>query len=224
VEWLQEQLPSSAAQGGFLARFLIVKEDHKFQRVADPMSMLTPAQWAELELKRAQAYEEFRMLLQLHSGAVDYCSYGAKDAYALWYNTQMPETGHLSPFSARAGEFVLRLSMLLAISSWRTSIEEEDVRSAIALYTYTAKRLQEVVVPFSPQGKLISQVLQLIGQTSTTPTYIKRAMRNYCGSQDVDKTLQSLIESGDIVRTADGGYKKVLARAKKDEIEQDDEA
>src|SRR5271168_5182228 len=35
-QWLQDMLPSTAGEGGFLPRFLIVKEDYKFQRIADP--------------------------------------------------------------------------------------------------------------------------------------------------------------------------------------------
>ena len=51
-EWLQDQLPSSAGAGGFLPRFLIVKEDHKAQRVADPNRVLSIQQKHELACKR----------------------------------------------------------------------------------------------------------------------------------------------------------------------------
>ena len=208
VDWLQDQLPDSAAKGGFLARFFIVKEDHKYQRVADPGSMLSTSQWAELASRRTEAYTEFRRLVVGSSGPIAYKDFDAKDAYGLWYNTQMPETGYLAPFSARAGEFVLRFAMLLAISRRHSWLEGDDIRAAIKLYDYAASKLQEVVVPFTPAGKLIAQVLQVIGSQPMTDVQIKRAMRNSSTAQDVDRILASLLQSRDIIRDSEGKFRR----------------
>ena len=208
VEWLQGQLPDSAAAGGFLARFLIVKEDHKFQRVADPETMLSKTQWAALHARRAEVLQEFKAICRLHTGRIGFANYSASDAYTLWYNTHQPETGHLSPFSARAGEFVRRLSMLLALSCKRTSVTAEDVNSAIQLYRYAIAKLQEVVVPLTPQGKLIASVLQCVSNQPMSDVQLKRAMRNSATSKMVDEILASLLASKDLVRLPDGRFQK----------------
>src|SRR5271169_1329093 len=56
VEWLQDQLPNSASTGGFLARFLIVKEEHKGQRVADSKSMLSKSGWERIHNERMECH------------------------------------------------------------------------------------------------------------------------------------------------------------------------
>lgn len=209
VEWLQGQLPDTATAGGFLARFFIVKEDHKFQRVADPKGALGRSAWIELEMERGKVLAELRALATINGGKVGFADYEAADAYGYWYQTQMPETGHLSPFSARAGEFVLRFAMLLALSRHHVNIEAEDIHAAVKLYEYSSKKLQEVVVPYTTQGKLLSQVLQAIGYQPVSEAFVKRAMRNSAAAQDVTKLLQSLMESKDIARTPEGMYVRV---------------
>lgn len=212
VEWLQGQLPDSAASGGFLARFLIVKEDHKGQRVPNPRAMLSTKQWLDMEHFRARVYAEFNKIVGAYEGRINYENYSAMDAYDGWYLTQTPKTGALSPFSARAGEFVMRISVLLALSCHRTSISANDIRSAIALYDYATAKLQEVVVPFTPEGKLIAQVLSMIGPHPVSDIDIKRAMRNSATSPRVGVIIQSLLESQDIVRLGDGKYRRASTR------------
>ena len=208
VEWLQDQLPDSAATGGFLARFLIVKEDHKRQRVADPKTALSAKEWIEIEKQREEVKRTFLLASDLHHGPMGYHNPTARDAYSIWYQTQMPLTGALSPFSARAGEFVLRLSMLLAISSLRNSITKEDIECAIELYNYSSRRLQEVVVPFSPAGKLLAKVFEAVGNQPTNPVTIHRALRNFAPAQEVERALTSLLMSKEI-KLVSGMYQRV---------------
>lgn len=193
VEWLQEQLPDSATAGGFLARFLIVSEEHKGQRVACPELAMTTKQWVELERLRAQVFNEFYECLHTTTGNVPFKDYGALDAYSTWYTAHDAVTGHLAPFAARAGEFVLRLSMLLAISRHNPTISAEDIQAAIELHGYCENKLQQVVVPFTQAGKMQNMVLQAVGDGGATDVQIKQAMRNFCTSQDTEKMLQSLL-------------------------------
>jgi len=206
-EWLQDQLPSTAAAGGFLPRFFIVKEDHKRQRVPDPSRVMSKTQRAQLLRERADLMDAFKGLTDVSAGRVDFLDYEASDTYGLWYQMFMPDLGVLSPFAARAGAHVLRLSLLLALSCNRYHITAEDVKNAIALYEYSQKKLGEVVVPMSPQGKMLAKVLEVIGDDMLSDTAIKRAMRNYCSSQDTDKLLFSLLQSKDVA-VIDGKYKR----------------
>lgn len=199
VEWLQEQLPDSATSGGFLARFLIVSEEHRGQRVAHPARVLNRKQTEQLEVKKSALYDEFYRCLHAHSGEIDYDGFEAQDVYTTWYATYTAPTGHLAPFAARAGEMVLRLAVLMALSCQHTAIKAEDMRAAIALYEYIANKLQAVVVPFSASGKMLAQVLQLIGPQGMKEEDIYKNMRNVARADEIERILHSLMRSKDIV-------------------------
>jgi hypothetical protein len=206
-EWLQEQLPSSAGAGGFLPRFLIVEEEHKAQRVAIPKLEMGRTQLIALQQRRESVKTGFRHLIEPQRGPFDFADYEASDAYSNWYNTQTPEVGILAPFSARAGVHVLRLALLSAVSCGRSTIAKDDVTAAIKLFSYTLRKLAGIVVPMTAQGKMLSKVLEIIGSDVMSPVQIRRAMRNYCSADDVDKLVRSLVMSKDIV-SYDGNYRK----------------
>ena len=76
------------------------------------------------------------------------------------------------------------------------------------MYRYAMRRLQEVVVPMSQQGKLIAKVLETIGDDVMSIVQIRRAMRNHCGSQDTDKIVQGLVASGDLIPWEQSSFKR----------------
>jgi DNA replicative helicase MCM subunit Mcm2 (Cdc46/Mcm family) len=160
---------------------------------------LTVKQRIELVAKRANTFNGFYECLHTTTGAVHFKDFTALDAYSTWYTAHQPDTGHLAPFAARAGEFVLRLSMILALSRHNPYITAEDIEAAIELHGYCEGKLQEVVVPFSAAGKLQMEVLKAIGEGGATEVQIKQAMRNFCTSQDSDKMIQSLLGQRAIV-------------------------
>lgn len=198
-EWLQDMMPSTSTEGGFLPRFFIVKEDYKYQRIADPSRLLTEKQRSELLTLRDKAFNDFRHITMAAEGRLDFEDYEASDAYAYWYNTYMPESGALAPFAARAGAHVLRLALLSAVARWRDSIGIADVRCGIALHGYSQKKLAEVVVPMSPVGRLLNKLLEAIGQEERTVISLRRSMRNHCSGKDVDAMLADLQRNGDVV-------------------------
>jgi hypothetical protein len=198
-QWLQDMLPSTAGEGGFLPRFLIVKEDYKYQRIADPRRHMNDAQRKDLEIAREQVIYDFVKLIRISEGLIDFADYEASDTYSSWYNTFMPESGALAPFAARAGAHVLRLSLLIAISCGRDSIHADDVRAGICLYAYATNKLAEIVVPMSPEGKKVTKILEVIGNMAMSSMEIRRAMRNYLGSSDVDRVLGDLVRDREII-------------------------
>lgn len=208
LEWLQDQLPDSAVSGGFLARFLILNEDAKGQRIANPHRLLSTAGRAKLEAQRARVLAEFSELFTVHEGNIDYEDYEAAETYAKWYNSYQPASGYLAPFAARAGELILRLSMLLAISGRRNAISSEDITSAITLYTYIASRLDRIVVATNPQGKLAALVLATVGVEGLRPGEIVKKLRAQAGYAEIEKHLEGLIYSGDLI-VEDGKVKRV---------------
>lgn len=208
VEWLQGQLPDAAVSGGFLARFFILSERDKGQKIADPESALSPRELARLHEDRAVVFEEFYRCLRSVEGKMGFEDLEALDAYTVWYSSHEPDTGHLSPFAARAGEFIKRLAMISAASRMAQLIGVEDIECALSLYEYTFKKLQDVVVPMSQEGKMLDLVLQAIGTQSMSDVEIKRAMKNFALSQNVDKFLLSLLQSRDLV-LEDGKFRRV---------------
>lgn len=206
VDWLQGQLPDSASSGGFLARFFIVKEDYRSQRVANPDLALSRTNRLDLENRRAQVFDEFYKLVHMAEGPVKFLDYGVADKWEHFYNNHQPPTGHLAPFAARAAEFILRLSMLLALSCHRDFITEEDMGSAIQLYGYTESRLAEVIVPFTVAGKLQAQVLQAVGPQGASIMEIRKAVQNSIPAQEVEKYLQSLVMTNDLRRDPEGKF------------------
>jgi len=209
VEWLQEQLPDSATSGGFLARFLILAEDHKAQRIALPGRSFTRSQRDELLRKRDLVNAEFQQKTEYApQGAIDFKNYEVSDIYEEWYNSHEPETGHLAPFHARAGEFVLRLSIISAVCAGKSCLESDDVQFGISVYSHCEAKLGEVVVPFTPQGKLLSLVLKSIGTGSMSEAELCKAMQNFAASQEIQKYVTSLVLSGDLRRLPNGRYER----------------
>lgn len=197
-EWLQEALPDNAVGGGFLPRFLIVKEDARRQRVPNAEMALSKQEWKRTLAIRNEAYAEFKHVVASASGAIRFGDYGVNDFYSTWYLAHVTVNNHLAPFAARAPEMVKRLAMLIAISCHRDSISEEDLKAAIKLYGYAESKLAEVVIPKSQQGKLIALVQASIPPSGVTPEEIFHAMKSFLPAGDVEKYLFSLLRSGDV--------------------------
>ena len=209
TDWLQDQMPDTAVSGGFLARFFIMHEQHKGQSV--PLAGRSKGQryMSELHSRRARVIDEFKdMITQIIPGEINFKDYSAIDAFTLWYSAFKPDSGYLAPFAARAREFVLRISILFAVSSGRSSMGRADIEAAIALFSYSMGRLQEVVVPLTVKGKMLNMVLKILSQGTMSAPAIKRAMRNQALSSEVETFLNSLIASNDVVRLSDGRYRR----------------
>lgn len=160
---------------------------------------MTDLQRSELATAREKVMYDFVRLVRITEGTIDFEDYEASDVYTEWYNTFIPESGALAPFAARAGAHVLRLSLLVAISCGRNNIGADDVRAGICLYSYATNKLAEVIVPMSPEGKKVSKIFEVIGNLAMSSTEIRRAMRNYMGSSDVDRVLGDLVRDRELI-------------------------
>ena len=206
-EWLQDQMPDTATTGGFLARFFIVHEQTKGQFIPLGGRSRGRGFMRELMDRRRAVIADFGGLAADIKGEVDFKGYAAIDKFTLWYTNFKPSSGYLSPFSARAREFVLRLSMLFAISAKRNLMNASDVHAAITLYEYAMARLAEVVVPLTPKGRLLEGVLKVLSKGPLTGVDIKRAMRNQAGALEVERLLADHLSS-QTVALADGRYRR----------------
>lgn len=192
VDWLQGQLPDSAVSGGFLARFLIMYEEEKGDRQPNPQRKLGRAKVREVADAREAAFQEFAELVSVHSGPMDYEDSPAAEVYANWYMAQKIDRGYLAPFEARAGEMILRLAMILAISGRRNELSEEDIKCAIKLYEYIFSKLSAVVVPPTAQGKLTNLVLTNLGEDTGAPEDVMSTLKFQVTQADLEKVLETL--------------------------------
>ena len=210
VEWLQEQLPDSAGTGGFLARFLIVAEEHKGRRVPLPGLHLEPKKRVELDARRTRVFWEFGKLVEkIPQGIIPLQDYEAADIFSYWYSNLQPEVGYLAPFVERSREFVLRMAMLVALSCDRHEIETQDIESAISLYEVATTRLKGVVIPMSGDGRMLAAVLKAIGNQEMTPRELYAGLSSMATDKRIDMLVSSLINSGALVQAKDGKLRRV---------------
>lgn len=217
-EWLQDMLPDSAVTGGFLARFLLLMELHKYRRLPNRQfhrEGLTAARiLAEKRLRMQEHFNEMIGLALSKATAdpegvpITYEDYDAVEEFDRWYEGHNPDTGLLSPFAARAGEMILRLSIILAISRGKYEISKIDIASAIKLYSYQAKRLGEIVAPSTPAGKMLMSVMDVIPPQGIPEVGIFQALRRVASVPEIRKCLQSLTDSRDVV-LLEGRYRRV---------------
>ena len=209
VDWLQDQLPESAGTGGFLARFLIVAEEFKKQRVALPGVMFTPTETAKLEALRNRALWEFRqVMLNVPDGPIPLQSYEVADCFSNWYVNQKSETGYLAPFIERSREIVLRLGMLLSLSKGAHEIELEDVESAIKIYEIATAQLKSVIIPMSPDGKQLLAVLKAVGKGEMSYKQLYSALAAMATDRRVDLLIESHLRSGALIKTTEGKLRR----------------
>lgn len=196
-EWITNMLPDTAATGGFLPRFLPVLEDRRGQRIANPRRLLTPSQVDALAVRREKVKNAFTRI-GITEGVIDYEDEEAASVFKNWYEQQQAPTGSLAPFYARAGEMVLRMSILFAVSCDRKRMEirEEDVNGAITLYSYLCDRFADITVATTPAGKLLQSVLDAITYEGTPAVRLFRNLNNVATAPELQKQINSLITSG----------------------------
>lgn len=205
-EWLTEQLPHAANEGGFLARFLIVSETKKYKKVADPLAQLSESEKATLDAARTHIEMRLARSCCEHTGQIHYSDPEAGRIYEKWYLSHTVPTGYLAPFAARAGEMVRRLSIMMALTSERFAISPKDVQSAIDLYLHATKSLHKIVVPFSWAGKMQAMILDSVAEQAVSQIGLRNLMINWCNSDDTDKLVRSLVQAGKIRLGSDGKF------------------
>lgn len=197
-EWLQEALPDTAVGGGFLPRFMVVKEDARRQRVPDARGALSKNEWKKALEIRDEAYAEFKHIIAAAAGPVEFADFGVRDTYSSWYLSHAAPNNHLAPFAARAPEMVKRMAMIIALSSFRSNISEADLKAAITMYGYAEQKLAEVVIPKSLVGKMLMLVQTSIPSFGASQQEVYAAVKNFMTALEADKYLASLIQSGDV--------------------------
>jgi hypothetical protein len=216
LDWFSKQLPNTAAVGGFLPRFLVVHEEEKAQIVPWPDDKLDDERKAALGKHRAEVTRDFIHLVEKYRvhGKMKFKDQEAIDAFSKWVITRKNETGHTAPFGARAREFALRLSMLIAMSRNHEAVDYTDVAAAVGIYEWCMDRIQKVVVPVSDEGEMLNNVLRLFpdGSSTLSERQIMKHLENALRADQVYKYLESLMKSGSLMKTEEGKYKRIFEK------------
>lgn len=201
LEWLQDQLPDTAATGGFLPRFLIVKEDHKGQKIANPDAALSRAKRLQVEsLRRSCAEVVSALSTQGDFGTVGFYDYSVADLYAEWYHQRPAPPDALAPFAARAPEWVMRLALLMALCRGEGALRETDVETGIKLYEFTEAKLAEALTAYTPRGRMLKTVLEAIPPGGVSLRTLYKRLRPVATAKEIRELLDSLLESRDVER------------------------
>lgn len=210
IEWLQDEMPNTAVSGGFLPRFLLVKEDTKRQKVSNANATLGRAEWARLDRHREQVFREYEEIVNgVNPGPCNFLDYGVADRYDAWYVAHQAPTEALEPFAARAPVWVLRLALLNAVCLHKRHIDEHDIEVGIKLYEYTERRLAEALQIFTPKGRLLKAVLQAVPFKPISRRAIYRQLRSLATVKELRELLDSLTESGDVESLSDNHVRRV---------------
>lgn len=196
-EWLTNMLPDTAAQGGFLPRFLLVLADQRGQRVPNPRRRLSDAQQTELKERHLAACNAFTSVA-LSEGELDWEDSAAASTFNRWYDNNTTPTGGLAPFYARSHEMVLRIAMLFAVSCRRLELTEEDINGAIDLYSYLQSKFADITVATTPAGKLVAAVLDEITHEGTPLVSLYKQLQRLAIVPEIQKQINSLIASGQV--------------------------
>lgn len=209
VPWLQEQLPSTAVSGGFLARFMIVNEHAKSKNINLPMSLLvTKKQYAEMQAYHRAVCEEFEGVVASAQGDIPFEDMEQAHIYDIWATNFKASSGVLEPFAARAQEQVRRMAMLIAISRGKKSLWAEDIEAAIALYEYCMGRLEEVMVAYNQGGRLVRDVMDYVGDSVIPFDKAIRGLLVYGDPNTIYKLVEGLIKSGKLRMDEEGNLRR----------------
>jgi hypothetical protein len=220
VDWLQKQLPNSAVGGGFLPRFFIVTEEQKAQIVPWPDDKLTAEKKEALRKLRGEVSKEFVRIATGTEGKYTFKDQEAIDTFTIWVQSHQAESGHLRPFAERAKEFILRLSLIMAVSRAHKFIDHTDVQIAIGLYEWCMDKLQQVAVPITEEGEMTQNILKLFPDAHSTLSEreVLQAMQNALRADQLYRYLESLVKSGSLKKDAHGTYRRVFqSKGKKSE-------
>jgi hypothetical protein len=196
-EWLTNMLPDTAASGGFLPRFIPVIEDTRHQRIANPRLAISAADSKELEERREHVKNAFTQIGSMVGEVIEESL--ASSRYQHWYDTHLAPTGSVAPFYARAGEMILRMAMLFAVSCGRLDMYEEDVDGAVKLYDYFRHKFSDITVATTTAGKLLQAVRDAITFDGVDKTALFRELSRMATVSEIQRQIQSLVQSGQVL-------------------------
>ncbi len=157
--WLQKMLPEDAFTGGFMSRFVICEMPAAYlKRKAFPERSDKGGGWTHI-------VDELREMLALQ-GRIEW-SKGASTAYQEYYENLLPSGDvQRDAYQEREAEQILKVSMLLALSKGRMTLEAEDFELShkimVTLMTETEPRIEHLTT--HPRMQLVQDIQELLKQ------------------------------------------------------------
>lgn len=196
--WLTDSIPVDAFRGGFMSRFLFVVSEGMAHPVSKPPKMNRDMETALV--KGLQAFARLEGEIEMLPEAEAFFDKWYNEAY---FKRSLDEKR--AAYQERKHDHVLRLSMILAVSQYRTQINENDVENALGLFNYIEEEMfslfGEIERGTTPQGESLQMVLSFIkkrGKVSRTEV-LRRVISKGITASVVDELILSL-EAGGYIR------------------------
>ncbi len=197
-EWLHNNLPQGALEGGFLPRFLVVYAEYSGFQVPLIKHSITKAE--SLKVQRAQSDFVAWLHETVETWRADPGSYPlspeAAEAYGIWYvNRAKDFPATVRSYAERSRDQVLRIAMLLGISCNRRHVALEDMEFAIALMRAVARDLEKAIVPPTLEAKVMADIQELMPAEGHE---VYRALKHKHSKRRIDEALAMMLVSRDI--------------------------
>ena len=216
MEWMSQNLPGDAVEGGFTGRVVFVVKDIPKHREA----------WPEL------TKEEMTMKDMLISDLTKITSLKgefkftpeAKEIFKKWYDTAIePEDVRLRPYYGRKGDHVLKVSMILSVcESSNLIVEARHIQSSLDNFEKIEEKMPHAFrgVAFSKTSKDCDRILRQIEKMGGEVQHSVLLKKNYhyVNSKEFEEVMKTLIDSDTVKPYQDGRrimYKLIRKREKK---------
>lgn len=179
-EWLKTMLPKGSLEGGFLPRFIIAVEDYPKHHVPLPYYHQPKSVTLAAAAARSNFADGIREICKRFANPTSITPLTEADhLYTNWYCRRFQL---FSPmvigYANRARDQVLRLAMLCAVSRMKSYIDAADINFGIEVITSIGQRIEEAVIPQTPESKCAEDILRFFDTGPKSKTDLTRKFKN----------------------------------------------
>lgn len=217
--WLSNHMPEYVLGGGFISRCTFVFADEKRQAVAYPARRVRPAAYA---LQRQHLIEDLTAISEL-VGEVRLTE-EAYDWGEAWYNDYLKKPPaswlgeHSSGYWVRKQAHLHKLAMILSVSEGNSMfITPDHLMRAEEWINRMEKNLHRVfdMIGRTGDAAIADQVLKTVKSfpaTGASATLIKATLMKRYSAQEVQRALDGLVASGQLVPVQQEGIIRFVFR------------
>lgn len=209
-DWLRRSVPSDAAGGGFMSRFMFVYAESLDKVITIPK--ITP----ELAQAYSNLTHDLSMIRELR-GEFKMTSEAFK-FYDEWYQKWMKKMGRFAGYEAKKHTYVIKIAMILsACESDLLILEKRHIESALECLSEIEPGMKEVTgaIFISPGGEVAERVLDEIsrsGSQGATRDKLIHALWRYTNAEELNKAIDTLYAADLIIVETEKQKKGPLMR------------
>lgn len=210
MEWMSQNLPGDAVEGGFTGRVVFIVKDESRHREAWPA--LTPE---EMTMRDYLVHDLSKIACL--NGEFKFTD-KAKEIYKYWYDHAVePEDMRLRPYFGRKGDHVLKISMIMSVfKSDDLIVTDTHVEEALSSLHHIEEMMPHAFrgVAFSKSSKDTDRVLRQLEKMGGTAAHSLLLKKNYhyVNGTEFEEVIKTLMASDVIEAYMDGKktYYKII--------------